>query len=195
MVEHGVQAAPLTGHHLLPMLDSLLELIMNQTAESTAEKKRKSMTGRIVRRLIIFPMLAIAGLYFLSMTSSKPTNLGVVDGQLAKCPDSPNCVSTQTDDPKKTMMAVPFIGDSAQTLAKIKTAISSDCPRAKLCTESESYLHYEFTSLLFRFVDDVEFHVDDSNQVVHFRSASRVGHSDLGANRKRMKKICESLNQ
>lgn len=151
--------------------------------------------SRISRRLILFPMLAIAGLYFLSFTSSKPANLGVVDGQLAKCPESPNCVSSQTSDPEKSMPAIPITGDASQTLATIKSAIDSNYPRAKLLTESPEYLHYEFTSLLFRFVDDVEFFADDSNQVVQFRSASRVGHSDMGANRKRMTKICESLNQ
>lgn len=168
---------------------------MNQSEESNSEKARASVLGRITRRLILFPILAIAGLYFLSLTSAQPDNLGVVDGQLAKCPESPNCVSTQSTDSDKTMPPIAIIDDGAQTLLKIKSTISSNCPSAKLITESDSYLHYEFTSLLFRFVDDVEFFANDKEQVVHFRSASRVGHSDLGANKKRMSKICESLKQ
>ena len=60
-------------------------------------------------------------------------------------------------------------------------------------SESEDYIHFEFTSSFFRFVDDVEFLLDEESELVHFRSASRVGRSDLGVNRSRMKKITELL--
>jgi uncharacterized protein (DUF1499 family) len=61
--------------------------------------------------------------------------------------------------------------------------------RTRLVEEDESYLHYEFTSLLLRFVDDVEFLFDDESKTIHFRSASRTGYGDLGVNRKRMEEI------
>jgi uncharacterized protein (DUF1499 family) len=66
-------------------------------------------------------------------------------------------------------------------------------PRLKIVTESGDYLHAEATSLIFRFVDDVEFFVDREAKVIHFRSASRVGHSDLGVNRARMENIREAF--
>jgi uncharacterized protein (DUF1499 family) len=47
----------------------------------------------------------------------------------------------------------------------------------------------EFRSLMLGFVDDVEFMVDEPQQLIHFRSASRVGYSDLGVNRQRMEEI------
>ncbi len=62
-------------------------------------------------------------------------------------------------------------------------------PRTRLVEEDESYLHYEFTSLLLRFVDDVEFLFDDETKTIHFRSASRTGYSDLGVNRRRMEQV------
>jgi len=40
-----------------------------------------------------------------------------------------------------------------------------------------------------RYVDDVELRLDENKQLIHVRSASRVGHSDLGANRKRVARI------
>jgi uncharacterized protein (DUF1499 family) len=61
--------------------------------------------------------------------------------------------------------------------------------RTKLVDEDESYLHYEFTSMLLRFVDDVEFLFDDDTKTIHFRSASRTGYGDLGVNRKRMEQV------
>ena len=61
--------------------------------------------------------------------------------------------------------------------------------RATVIKESPHYLHVEFSSLLFRFVDDVEFFLDDMEKLIHIRSASRVGYSDLGVNRRRVDKI------
>ena len=65
----------------------------------------------------------------------------------------------------------------------------------KLVEEDESYLHYEFTSLLLRFVDDVEFLFDDEAKTIHFRSASRTGYGDLGVNRKRMEQVRALVEQ
>jgi uncharacterized protein (DUF1499 family) len=73
-------------------------------------------------------------------------------------------------------------------MALLKTMIAA-LPRTKLVEEDETYLHYEFTSLLLRFVDDVEFLFDDETKTIHFRSASRSGYGDLGVNRRRMEDI------
>jgi len=70
----------------------------------------------------------------------------------------------------------------------LKTVIAG-LPRTRLVEEDETYLHYEFTSLLLRFVDDVEFLFDDEAKAIHFRSASRTGYGDLGVNRRRMEDI------
>ena len=60
--------------------------------------------------------------------------------------------------------------------------------------EDETYLHVEFTSRIFRFVDDVEFVFEDETKTIHFRSASRTGYSDFGVNRNRMEEIRRLLN-
>ena len=93
------------------------------------------------------------------------------------------------------MSPVEFQGSAAEAIENIKFAVTRVSPRARLVQESDNYLRYEFSSFVFRFVDDVEFFVDDGKKLIHFRSASRVGHSDLGANRKRMTKICRELTQ
>jgi uncharacterized protein (DUF1499 family) len=67
--------------------------------------------------------------------------------------------------------------------------IIEQMPRTRIVTLTPEYMHVEFRSLIFRFVDDVEFLRDEKNQQIHFRSASRVGHSDLGVNRRRMMEI------
>jgi uncharacterized protein (DUF1499 family) len=120
--------------------------------------------------------------------AKKPSNLGVVNGRLAPCPNSPNCVSTQATDADHRMEAIPFDDPPDQAIGRLKTVIGA-MPRMKIIAETEDYIHAEATSRLFRFVDDVEFFVDRNAKVIHFRSASRVGHSDFGVNRARMERI------
>ncbi len=122
----------------------------------------------------------------------KPNNLGVKDDRLAPCPDSPNCVSSQAADPTHRMDPIPFDGDAAAALARLKAVLAAR-PRTTVLEERSGYLRVESVSLVFRFVDDVEFLVDRDAKVIHFRSASRVGRSDLGVNRKRMEEIREAF--
>src|SRR5712691_4808750 len=108
--------------------------------------------------------------------------------QLSPCPYSPNCVSTQTQDAGQASAPFRYRKSRAEAKEALKEVIRS-LPRTKLVEEDESYLHYEFTSLLLRFVDDVEFLFDDETKTIHFRSASRTGYGDLGVNRKRMEQV------
>jgi uncharacterized protein (DUF1499 family) len=125
------------------------------------------------------------GILVAGCTGSRPMTLGVHDGKLAPCPASPNCVSSQSNDKDHAVVPIPFSGTSAETMADLKKVLSG-MPRARTVTATETYLHAEFTSALFRFVDDVEFLLDDGTRTIHLRSASRIGNSDLGVNRKRV---------
>ena len=145
----------------------------------------------IVGLILLTPLLFLA---IISARAKRPGNLGVVNGRLASCPSSPNCVSTEATDVKHLIVAIAFDEAPAQAFERLKKAIVA-VPRLKIVTESGDYLHAEATSLVFRFVDDVEFFVDREMKVIHFRSASRVGHSDLGANRARMERIREIFQQ
>jgi uncharacterized protein (DUF1499 family) len=142
--------------------------------------------------LLIVLVLIIAAwaamMTILSATSRRPDNLGVHDGKLAPCPNTPNCVSTQADDDAHRMAPIPFDGDADEALARLKAVVAAP-PRTTIVSADGGYLHAECVSLLFRFVDDVEFLVDPEARVIHFRSASRAGRSDLGVNRKRMEEI------
>jgi uncharacterized protein (DUF1499 family) len=108
--------------------------------------------------------------------------------QLPPCPASPYCVSTQATDECHAIVPFRYRKSRAEAKEALKATIAS-LPRTKLVEEVESYLHYEFTSLLLRFVDDVEFLFDDDTKTIHFRSASRTGYSDLGVNRRRMEQV------
>lgn len=108
--------------------------------------------------------------------------------RLSPCPSSPNCVSTLAADVRHAIAPLRYRKSRAEAKEALKEVVRA-FPRTTLVEEDESYLHYEFTSLLFRFVDDVEFCFDDEAKIVHFRSASRTGYGDLGVNRRRMEEI------
>jgi uncharacterized protein (DUF1499 family) len=114
--------------------------------------------------------------------------------RLSPCPSSPNCVSTLSPVHDAQHAIAPYRYRTSRTEAKeILKATLASLPRVKLVEEEEGYLHYEFTSLLLRFVDDVEFAFDEESNTIHFRSASRTGYGDLGVNRRRMEEIRSRL--
>ncbi len=114
------------------------------------------------------------------------------DRQLKPCPSSPNCVSTQTQQKDKKMDPIPFELDHQEVKKVIKDVVKS-LPRTELRSESTHYLHYTFKSKIFGFIDDVEFLIDGAQKLIHFRSASRTGYSDLGVNKKRMTELSNAI--
>lgn len=121
-------------------------------------------------------------------SSKKP--IGIKDGKFQPCPKSPNCVSTQSDDEKRKIEPLKYTGTIDEAKLKIKEIIKT-FKRTTLITEEDLYLHFEFRTAIFKFIDDVEFYFDDSTKFIHFRSAARMGWSDMGVNRKRMHKVSE----
>lgn len=123
-----------------------------------------------------------------SFSGTRPANLGVVDGKLLACPNSPNCVSSQSTDAEHKIAPLTYTGEPAQALDNLKAVISS-MPRTKIITAEGNYIYAEFTSALMGYVDDVEFYLNADKGIIEVRSASRLGESDLGVNRNRVEAI------
>lgn len=114
---------------------------------------------------------------------------GIVEGRLAPCPNKPNCVSSQAaSDKQHYIEALTYSGEPAQARERLERAIAG-MKRARVVLREPNYWRAEFTSALWRFVDDVEFLFDDNARRIDIRSAARVGYSDLGVNRRRMEEI------
>jgi uncharacterized protein (DUF1499 family) len=133
--------------------------------------------------------LTLLGAFMIGCTGTRPAELGLLpSGTLRPCPSSPNCVSSEAGT-SAAQRVEPFAAPGGtQDLAKLATLVGG-WPRAAIITSSGGYLHAEFTSLIMRFVDDVEFRYDTAAKVIHVRSASRLGKSDLGVNRKRVEAL------
>jgi uncharacterized protein (DUF1499 family) len=115
---------------------------------------------------------------------------GIVDGQLASCPNKPNCVSSQapTSNKRHYIEALTYSGEPAKARELLERAIAG-MKRSRVVVREANYWRAELRSGLWRFVDDVEFLFDDNAMRIDIRSAARVGYSDFGVNRRRMEEI------
>lgn len=125
-----------------------------------------------------------------SFSGKPPTDLGVTNGQLKRCPNTPNCVSSQApaDDKEHAIAPFAYTGSAKESIARLKQIIES-MERSKINQVTDDYLYAEFSSKLMGFVDDVEFYAPPGESIIHTRTAARLGKSDLGVNRKRTEAI------
>jgi uncharacterized protein (DUF1499 family) len=131
-------------------------------------------------------------LFILARQSASLNNAGLLNDQLQACPDEPRCVSSQTSSAQHSIAAFEVPSGLPDPVGEM-AAIILDIPRTEIISQSESYLHATFQSKVFGFVDDLEILKDGEGLQV--RSVSRVGRSDLGANRKRVEAIHEIWRQ
>ncbi len=130
----------------------------------------------------------MAALFGSLFAGTMPADLGVHDGRLTACPDKPNCVSSQATDAVHAIAPLAFRGDAVAAV-KALAAIVAATPGATVVNANENYLQATFATPMMGFVDDVEFHANAARNLIDVRSASRLGHSDLGANRKRVEEL------
>ncbi|MEM0980360.1 MAG: DUF1499 domain-containing protein [Cyanobacteria bacterium P01_H01_bin.58] len=121
---------------------------------------------------------------------SRPNNIGVKDGSLASCPNSPNCVVSQgEEDAEHAIAPLTYTGTPSEAMMVLRQVVESQ-QGSEIIQQTDDYLYAEFTSKLMGFVDDVEFYLPaNAPGTIHMRSASRLGQSDLGVNRKRIEAI------
>lgn len=136
------------------------------------------------------PILAASLFHF---SGNPPKNLGVKDGKLTTCPSSPNCVSSQDTDAEHQIEPLKYTGNSQEAFDRLKSIVKS-LEDSAIVEDKKNYLYAEFTSKLMGFVDDVEFYLDETSEKIQVRSASRLGQSDLGVNRKRIETIRSKFN-
>lgn len=117
-----------------------------------------------------------------------PDTLGITNGKLSACPDKPNCVVSHNYDEQHLIDALSYNSELPAAYKKLLGSIAQ-MPGSKVITKNERYIHAEFTSRIMRYIDDVEFHFSEENKRIELRSASRVGHSDMGVNRERIETL------
>lgn len=149
-------------------------------------RPRADSMKTILILIVLLILAAVGGLFYLGQKSSDGAPPGLVEGRLAACPSSPNCVSSEAGT-TTSQVVEPLPLASWSRIPSVITDLGGTVTR-----QDRDYIAAEFTSSLFRFTDDVEFR--RAGDAVHVRSASRVGHSDMGANRERVESLREALD-
>jgi uncharacterized protein (DUF1499 family) len=119
---------------------------------------------------------------------SLPETLGIHDGHLTQCPPSPNCVLSQNADAAHELAPISYQTDRDTARQALLTVLAA-VPRTQVTEQTPNYIRVEFTSRLMGFVDDGEFYFPTEQNLIHMRSAARLGESDLGVNRRRLEQI------
>ncbi|MDP2098115.1 MAG: DUF1499 domain-containing protein [Methylobacter sp.] len=133
--------------------------------------------------------------YIAVMTLNTATQAKTAtENRLPSCPGSPNCVSSQTTSDGHFIAPFKITGHSEDAWIALKKALLSQS-RTVITQETENALHAEATSLVFRFVDDIDVILDKEAGVIHIRSASRTGYGDFGVNRRRVEMLRAQLQQ
>ncbi|PCI25730.1 hypothetical protein COB57_00775 [Candidatus Peregrinibacteria bacterium] len=136
--------------------------------------------------IIIFSVCVLIYVLILSINFfSSPQGIGLQNKELQACPNTPNCVSSQSNGEH-------FIEPLNTDMKKLRKLLQ-DLPRVKIIEDTDNYLYATFSTPLMRYIDDVEFLYDDKSKLIHVRSASRIGHSDFGKNRERVEMIRSAL--
>ncbi len=107
---------------------------------------------------------------------------------LAPCPDTPNCVASHAEDPEHAIEPIRYEGGAEAAWTAVRRAVES-LPRTTIVREEDGYLHAECRSMILRFVDDLELQLQPDAGIIAVRSASRLGRSDFGVNRKRVERL------
>ncbi len=142
---------------------------------------------KIAGIVLLVLVLAVVVLFASRSWASRqnPPPVGLVDAKLRACPSSPNCVQSEGADADHAIEPFPYKTDRATSERALEAALKG-LPNTEIKARSSNHWHAHSVSRLFRFIDDIEVRFDDVRGEIHLRSASRVGYSDMGANRKRM---------
>ena len=135
------------------------------------------------------------------LVGTVPQNLGVVDGKLSPPSATPNSVTSQAGmypehAQREYSKIAPFTysGDADKVMPKLATVLARSEGTVVVKNEP-NYIYAQSSTALMRYTDDLEFWLDRPNNAIQLRSASRIGSSDLGKNRKRIESIRASFNQ
>jgi len=134
------------------------------------------------------PLAALGSVLLLAACGMGSAELRGSDGKLAPCDGGPHCVSSLTRDPDRRVEPFHYSGKREEARQALLRVLRNS-PGAAVVAESADYIHAEFTSPLLRYVDDVEFVFLSAENLIHVRSASRIGYYDFNANRERIEQL------
>jgi uncharacterized protein (DUF1499 family) len=141
-----------------------------------------------MKNLKVIQKIKAYGLAGILMFLSSCAFTQVLQNDDMNCPDAPKCVSSMVNDPRHYIEPFTFKDAPVEAMARLKAALLNE-KRVTIITSEPAILRAEVRSMIFRFVDDVEFTLIAEQGLIHIRSSARIGYSDFGVNRRRIERI------
>ncbi len=156
---------------------------------------KKKITKIMFIIVALLSLTILIRFYILGNQSKNGKAPGLIAGRLSPCPDKPNCVNSEFGEDKSHYISnlIYPAAKSGEIMDLLKAVIEE--AGGEIQTEQATYMAFTFTVSIFGFVDDLEIRQDKSKNIIHLRSGSRVGTSDLGINRKRVELILNIFNK
>ena len=148
---------------------------------------------KLIIIVVSLALLVVIALFVLGYRSQSGAAPGMADGRLQPCPETPNCVCSEYEaNAEHFIEPLALVADSA---IPVRQQLAEEIREmgGVIREQREDYVAATFTPSIFRYVDDLEIRVDVAAGQIHLRSASRVGRSDLGANRARVERLKAAL--
>ncbi len=142
----------------------------------------------LIAAACLLPLVAVVALFVAARLSRTPVEVGLSAGRLRPCPPKPNCVCSEERSLTSSLEPLRFQGNPSTAFRNLLDLVAADAG-AEVRTREAGYAHVVYLTPFFGFADDIELRLDTEANAIHLRSASRVGYSDLGANRKRMEAL------
>lgn len=146
----------------------------------------------IVIAVVVLTLITRVAIGFLSVnrvaTGLTTNDAGITT--LSGCEDLHNCTASTATVKRNLIDSLDYSGPPSQAVATVSRVIATQSG-AQIITQSENYLHATYKTTLLGYTDDLELLLDENTGILHVRSASRIGKSDLGANRKRIEALRE----
>jgi uncharacterized protein (DUF1499 family) len=154
--------------------------------------RRRFPVGGVLKGGLVFALAGAAAasvlMASLAWSSRRPVEVGLIDGRLRKCPETPNCIGSEQQNRAHAVESFPI--EPLEPFAAWRVFQRAvEVTGGKLVHADAGYLHAEYRTSVFRFIDDFEARLDVVDGRIHVRSASRVGRSDLGVNRHRLQRL------
>ncbi|NTV14736.1 MAG: DUF1499 domain-containing protein [Desulfobulbaceae bacterium] len=142
------------------------------------------MNRKFPRLIVPLPLMLL--LFGVFSCAGQPPRGALVDGHLRPCPNTPNCLNSETSGPAY-IAPLAYTSSTAMAWQNLKKTIEDS--EGVIVASEPGYLRATYTSQLMRFVDDLEFRLDEATGMIQVRSASRLGYWDLGVNKRRLEYI------
>ncbi len=156
----------------------------------------KGLSKMAVLAILLVALVVGVTAKLIWQNAKVPDYVGTQDGTFSPLPNSPNAVSSQTFDESRRVDPLPVLATLEATRNAIINSLS-EMGQNKIVQSKGPYIHVVFTSAQMGYNDDVELWIAQEDGQIHYRSQSRIGYSDMGANKARydrFKRLYESQN-